>query len=295
MHDGDIQDIIKASAEQESAELDHEYCDREIPTVHAESSMSYWWPKTRNLDVPQPRTIRVPVDERPMIEMIDGGPIPNLDEMCQAASDIGYPVFVRNNITSAKHDWKDSCYLGSQKDLPRHVYAITDYTLGMSMGEMQIDSMFFREFIQLEMAGFSCFGGDFPVSKEVRCFVRDGKLECRHPYWFPEVFEREIEMHVRASRHMKEMDAEAGSAGAPAVCNDEIFPSDWRARLDRVNRLTAGDNDTIMSHLSTIAPHFVGYWSVDFAKGTNGTWYLTDMARGEVSYHYERCPECGHS
>lgn len=28
-----------------------------------------------------------------------------------------------------------------------------------------------------------------------------------------------------------------------------------------------------------------GYWSVDFAKGQDGTWYFIDMAEGDQSWH----------
>ena len=31
------------------------------------------------------------------------------------------------------------------------------------------------------------------------------------------------------------------------------------------------------------------YWSVDFALGRDGKWYLIDMAAGEVSGHHPDC------
>ena len=281
MDSEDIGNIIKTNAETDKAEST-EYRNRKIHSVYAESSMSYWWPKIKDLDVPQPRTIRVPVEEKPMIDLIDGGPIPNLGEMELAVKDIGSPTFVRNNVTSGKHDWKDSCFLDNPDELPRRVYGVTDYTLMATMGEIKIDAMFFREFIPLEHVGFSCFPGRMPISKEVRCFVRNGALECRHPYWFDGVFEKEEEMETAARRHRKEM-------GMDDMGSDDPLPADWRAKLKKANRLTADDNDAIMSHLFKIMPHFDGYWSVDFVKGIDGEWYLIDMARGEVSYHYEDC------
>ena len=277
----DIEGIIKAHVKEDLA-AGRGFHDRKIHPMYAESSMSNWWPKIKDLDVPQPRTIMVPVEETAMIGVLDGEPIPNIGEMERAVRDIGSPTFVRNNVSSGKHHWKDSCFLENPDKLPRHVYGVTEYTLMSTMGEVKIDSMFFREFIQLEQAGFSCFLGKMPISKEVRCFVRNGAIECRHPYWFDGVFKREEEMETAARRHRKEM-------GMDDTGSSDHLPSDWRAKLKKANRMTRSDNDAIMSHLFKIMPHFDGYWSVDFVKGIDGAWYLIDMARGEVSYHYEGC------
>ena len=57
--------------------------------------------------------------------------------------------------------------------------------------------------------------------------------------------------------------------------------------LEKSNILSKQDLDTINNHLAKIMPIFDRYWSIDFTKGTDGTWYLIDMARGELSYHYE--------
>ena len=42
-----------------------------------------------------------------------------------------------------------------------------------------------REFLELDWT-FRAFHGKMPVSTEVRTFLRDGAIECMHPYWPPE-------------------------------------------------------------------------------------------------------------
>ena len=53
--------------------------------------------------------------------------------------------------------------------------------------------------------------------------------------------------------------------------------------LEKFNILSKQDLDIINNHLAKIIPIFDGYWSIDF---TDGTWYLIDMARGELSGAY---------
>ena len=258
MSDLNLDNITKTHTREKITKSKNEYADMEIPVGHRESSMSYWWPKIQDLDVPQPRTICVPVDEQSMINTIDGGPIPNLDEMRQAVRKIGSPTFLRNNITSGKHSWKDTCYLKNPDDLPAHVYESIESALMTSMGETKIDALFFREFLDLEPVGFSCFSGNMPISKEVRCFVRDGMLECMHPYWFAEVFELEIDRKADFRQRWNVADD---------TNTDGILPPDWHDMLDKANKLTTNDTNIIISHLSKITPNFRGYWSVDFTKG----------------------------
>ena len=151
-------------------------------------------------------------------------------------------------------------------------------------GELVIDAMFFREFLQLETTGFTAFHGKMPINKEVRCFIRDGKIDCVHPYWFNEVFDREVARE--AKMHKMIGGEEAAKKGYSQL------PADWSDKLAKSNKLTFNDKSIIHEYLREVMPHFQGYWSVDFTKGVNGEWYLIDMARGELSQHH---PECTHN
>lgn len=296
-----VEEILKKIEATSKEDLNDIYKNRPIPPLRAESSMDFWYPKIKDLDVPQPRTIQVSTDEESMTKMMDGAGCPNLAEMKKAAEQIGLPCFMRNNITSNKHNWKHACCLENLEDLAKHAYSITEFTYMVTLaGEMRIDSMYFREFLDLEKVGFTAFTGDMPINKEIRCFVRDGSLECIHPYWFKEVFDKEIEYAAEALKYKTEMDSLMKKTESGEKINFEestidykkqvnIFPSSWEKMLEKSNILSKQDLDIINSHLVKIMPIFDGYWSIDFTKGTDGTWYLIDMARGELSYHYEKC------
>lgn len=82
--DIDLSKILRAPTKEEMAILHENFVNRKISTEQAESSMSYWWPKIKDLGVPQPYTICVPVEEEPMANILDGKPIPKLGRMRQA-------------------------------------------------------------------------------------------------------------------------------------------------------------------------------------------------------------------
>ena len=242
-----------------------------------ESSMLYWWPKVKDLDVPQPRTYFVKVDQKEIIDVLnmERESIPQAEEIKRFADSFSYPVFVRSDHISNKHGWENTCYVGSRDDIMKHVYQITEDACMMGMGgEIPTSAVFVREFVPLEMAGFTVFYGNFPVSKEVRCFIRDGSKECMHPYWFEDA--------VYAERDtVKKM-----HTGEP------VGEEDWKKMMADMNVLTDADLSEIDRHLGLVGEQFEGYWSVDFAKGVDGRWYLIDMARGEVSFHLPGCRHC---
>jgi hypothetical protein len=121
-------------------------------------------------------------------------------------------------------------------------------------GELGYEAIIFRELLDLE-TGFTCFYGDFPVNKEVRCFIKDGKIiDLRH-YW------------VKA-----------------AVRDGTPQDPQWLSKLEKLKTYTEEDIKQIKFQLKEVCKVFDEYWSVDFAKAKDGTWYLIDMARGEVSY-----------
>ena len=52
------------------------------------------------------------------------------------------------------------------------------------------NAIILREYIPMYSL-FSAFWGDFPVSREMRNFIRDGKIQCKHWYWFEEVMRKQ--------------------------------------------------------------------------------------------------------
>jgi len=58
--------------------------------------------------------------------------------------------------------------------------------------------------------------------------------------------------------------------------------------LKELNTETTDEIEILTGYAEMVARVLDGYWSVDFAYGKNGKWYLIDMATGEHSWH----PEC---
>ena len=72
-----------------------------------------------------------------------------------------------------------------------------------------------------------------------------------------------------------------------------ILPADWQKRLAFQNSKIDRDIMTIHNIAEKVARVMEGWWSCDLALAVDDrTWYLIDMAPGEVSYHL---PSCGHA
>ena len=245
--------------------------------MERQSSMLYWWPKILHLDIPQPRTMCIRVKNSDMEAATNGGPLPDLTPVKDAAGIMGYPLFLRSDHMSAKHEWNRTCYVAVPEYLVQQIFNVAETTYLSSMfGEITFNAVFLRQFLDLERAGFEAFGHGFPVSKEVRCFIRDGKKECQHPYWFADAIREWA-------------DGMDYLAGKFKTKTKEVIPQNWERMLEQMNLLSYADHARIDSYLEMLGEAFDGYWSADFAKGTDGKWHLLDMARGEVSFHLPGC------
>jgi hypothetical protein len=107
-----------------------------------------------------------------------------------------------------------------------------------------------------------------PVAAERRFFVAGGRVVCHHPYWPEGVFE----------------DDGAGEAST--------HPQ-WRSLLAETNAVTESELPLLMPMVERVAQVFHN-WSVDFARGKDGTWYAIDMALARMSWHWPGCPEAHH-
>ena len=179
----------------------------------------------------------------------------------ELADKYGYPVFIRSDQSSAKHSWDKSCYLDvdDMRVLESHIGEIILQNLCADIIGLPLKSIVFREFIPLEWKFKSHQG--MPVAKEQRFFIKNGKIQCSHAYWPEWAIEN------------------------PTIPN-------WKEELKKLNTLTQEDKDTLNDYVMRVAKVFDGYWSVDFAKGKNGAWYLIDMAEGGKSFHWTACEYC---
>jgi hypothetical protein len=232
-----------------------------------ESSMLYWWPRVRDLGVPVPETKVLEFGPRclaglcyPENEEDAANARRVVEAVKKAARGFGYPVFIRTDHASGKHDWENACYVASEEALPRCLGGPIEAN---ELADLTPEAIVVRQYIPLESA-FTAFRGNMPVAKERRYFVRDGKVVCHHPYW-PE-------------------DAVRFRPGQE--------PPDWREKLAELNREAAEEVELLTRYAARLGAALPGYWSFDFACGRDGVWYFIDAARGELSWHPE-CPQRG--
>jgi len=222
-------------------------------------SLLYWYPKIKDLPIPQPKTLWVVIDRAEWVSALYGKNKireEKITEIYNTARKIGYPLFLRTDHASGKHEWKDTCYVPSEDQLIPHVFRVIEFNELADILGLPYKALVFREFIELDWK-FKAFWGEMPVSRERRYFIKDGKVLCHHPYW--------VEDAIRK----------------PSIEN-------WRELLKELNTETTDEIEILTGYAEMVARVLDGYWSVDFAYGKNGKWYLIDMATGEHSWH----PEC---
>ena len=238
-----------------------------------ENSMCYWWSKIKDLGVPVPRTIEIKTSMNwPLMDMnavFKGEAKKSVvkefkrleNNLLKAAIEInqGGSVFLRTDAVSGKHSWKHSCFVSDPTKIMSNAFRIAEEQELMTMGFVPVKAFFVREYIPMSIA-FKAFHGEMPVNKERRYFIRDGKVECHHPYW-PE-----------KSIHGMNL------------------PDDWKALLSELNRESKKEIAFLTRYAEIIGKHFPEWWSVDFSYSEKGCWYLIDMARGEDSFHWIECP-----
>lgn len=226
-------------------------------------SLLYWYPKIQNLDIPQPRTVIVPISEKEKKslynEMIPKSLTAEIRITIQ--QNFNLPVFIRTDLASGKHEWKKSCYYDGSTELWENLHHIITFNLCVDILGLPFNAMVIREFIPMD-TGFTAFYGEMPVNPERRYFIKDGKVLCYHPYWIKEAI--------------------ADSYKEPSVKN-------WEQLSDEMNTQTEDELRLLDWHSHRVAQELDGYWSIDYCKAKDGKWILIDMATGEKSWHPEDC------
>ncbi len=231
--------------------------------------MLYWWPLVSLTDVPRPKTIIVWTGIHPLMDMLDGKELPDYlkDFIILGTEKLGYPLFLRTDLASGKHGWKNTCYVQSGEMLFRNICGVVEENDMAGILGLNYQAIVMREFIPLEN-NFTAFWGQMPVAKERRYFIKDGKVECHHPYWQEEaiaVLDGSEEELIK-------------------VYN---LPNNWRSLLEDLNHETEEEIALLTGYAEQLGRYLSGYWSVDFAKGQDGIWYFIDAALGEQSWHPE--------
>ena len=248
------------------------------------TSLVYWWPVVSALGLLVPRTEVVALPEPDDAEVVTATCLVHeghhdadspecetaLDRLMpalrEAAARIGYPLFLRTDMVSGKHSFEDTCYVPDAASLREHAFAVAEEH-GMAMfmeRDAPLRAFAVREFLALN-APFKAFGG-MPVAAERRYFVNDGEVICHHAYW-SDIANIERGLMTR-----------------------EDYPHDWMVRLHEVNHEWPEEVAALTKRATIVAEALPGAWSVDFAQGEHGSWYLIDMAIASRSWHEDGCP-----
>ena len=228
------------------------------------SSMLNWWPLTSGLNIPQPKTIILPFEDCDREALNFEGTSNEMIARVQAALPEvgGPPAFLRTDQSSGKHSYLKGCYIPKDcPDMARHLCTVITSNL---LCDLWPAAFAVRQFIPLA-AKFTAFDG-LPIAPERRYMVRDNVVERHFAYWPAEAI------------------AQSADTWVPSEDN-------WRELLQQVNEEQPGEVKLLTAYSELVGSLMEGYWSVDFAQGADGQWYLIDMAEGDMSWQ----PDAGAS
>jgi hypothetical protein len=236
------------------------------------NSIFAWYPLVKDV-VPTPRTVLIPqvgnFDHNEALAYGRPSKDPEMrrivDEACKAAKSLGgYPIFIKSDQLANKHSWVESCFIDSDAQMEKGIKNILEFTLMLMFGP-DFGGLAVREFLELDWK-FHAFEG-MPVAREFRFFVKNGSVQCRHPYWFPSCLRNiDCEDWMPKLREMQRLNPE-----------EKALLDDYALKISKaVEPLNAPDN----------------YWSLDFCIDKKGKWWFTDMATGLESFHYTSCEFC---
>jgi hypothetical protein len=230
------------------------------------NSALHWLPAaktaTRHAAVSVPETRFVEFDVMQATSMLDGevpDTFPDV-ELEAAAEELGYPVFVRSDLASAKHDGLGAVQATDAADLA----SVVGEVVRASMQAMQYPAaLLVREWVDVE-AAFTAFDG-LPIGTEFRVFATPDDHLCTHYYW--------------------PADSITGHADPPGDCwrrhRSDAAATDLPATLRAVAKAAA--------HEARLDDGESRAWSVDFARDRDGDWHLIDMALAADSWHPSSC------
>jgi hypothetical protein len=227
-----------------------------------QNCISHWFPILQKA-VPDriPKTIIIESPED-LSKILDGQNPLTWDhfiaELKAAGEEVGYPCFLRSGHTSDKHSWEETCHITKPEDFGQHVYNIVEFSECCGIIGLPYNVFSVREWLNGPVIGVAPRYCNMPVRREFRIFIRDGMINCGHPYW----------------------PTDALLIGG---CNEETM-----AEVDAMNSLVSGDRAPLHALVSKVARVFDGYWSVD-CLWTDRGWFVTDMALGKDSWHWPGC------
>lgn len=172
------------------------------------------------------------------------------------------PWFLRTGVFSGKHNWKNTCYLSDLSRLPQHVINLVEFSHLVDMFGLPHNVWVVREFLTLTNICLMPRYGDMPLSREYRCFVKNGDIQCIHPYWPIDSIKQGLGREPTKDElaELREYNIDNKNPQMFEICQQvaKIFNND-------------------------------GGWSVDLCETSDGEWYVTDMAVAQQSWHWPGC------
>ena len=245
------------------------------------NSLLYWFPIVSDipgLNIPQTEILPLTESEKKSYEGEGDDLLFDISRFITWIHGIaikrGLPLFLRTDHLSAKHSWENTCFLASatEYNIRRNLreLLLTSRTAGLC--GLPLNAIIVRQYIPMK-TGFKAFAGKMPVNPERRYFIKDGEVQCHHPYWIPEAIQRDLE-------------------GARYWDIEREIPDNWEALAAEMNTETEEEVRLLTGYAKSIAERLGGSWSVDFCKGQDDVWYMIDMALAEDSWHSDDCPFC---
>lgn len=242
------------------------------------NSLLYWYPKVKDLDIRMPKTVWVKFPYSIGSELIDRTEEafvkfnPYLTKIKKIIDkNFCYPVFIRTDLASGKHNWKNACFVRNESELLDRILNVLEFNFMAGILGLDFSAIVIREFLELDWR-FKAFHGEMPVAKERRYFINNGEVVCHHPYWIEDAI---------SQAHKGE------GEGSFLGYLPHRLPNKWRETLATINFEDLDEVLLLSAYSLQIAQILKGYWSIDFAFSRDENWYLIDMALGEVSYHVE--------
>jgi hypothetical protein len=235
--------------------------DKDRRSLNNRTRLSWWFPRLPNTVV-VPQTVIIPYAGNNLLHLFDGeiptGFVALCVEIEKAGNKLGWPLFLRTDFLSGKHNWKNSCHVPNKRCIAKRVTHLVEESAMADIMGFPTDYWIARKFIPTK-AAFSAFRGKMPIVKERRYFVQDARVVCHHPYWPAEAFI---------------------SCKVPG----------WEELLAEMSVETEGEVELLSGFSSEVGAVIGGEWSIDWLWSEDECkWYLIDMAEADVSYHWEGC------
>lgn len=233
------------------------------------TALSYWFPLIEKAGLPVPRTkiFKMPAAARDVIlagiDGRDGGDgllefSVEMAEAIYADPSMGFPIFLRTDHTSGKHEWDRTCFVRCDEDLPQHIWALCEYSELVDIMGLPWDTIVAREMLPTKPVATCPAYGNMPVTREFRVFVDGGEIICAHAYWPRDVITK---------------------GGA------YVTPHDYR-QISMFRDIAEQEEVRALARRAGVAVG--GAWSVDILDTKRG-WFVTDMAEAHKSWHWPAC------